>query len=173
MPPRAAPLLPVVGPDRDYSRSPEVYARLGSVGDERGLYNAPYRSRPNGAVEPVEIGGVEAVQTSAARRVTYVYFDVDDTFMYFSEGRVPVEIVVEVRGAGAPQRVGFNLLYDSTGGYRFTPWQWVDAHDGWVRYTVRLPDASMANTWGWDFAINTSGNRSEDLVVRSVTVRKL
>lgn len=68
--------------------------------------------------------------------------------------------------------MGFNLFYDSTGGYRYTPWQWVDARDAWITYTVGLADASMANTWGWDFAIGAAGNRSEDLVVRSVTVRK-
>jgi hypothetical protein len=166
------PLVPVVNPDRDYSRTPEVSARLGRIGEERGLYNLPYRSRRNGAVDPIEIGGVEAVQTSIARQVLYVYFDIDDTFMYYAEGRIPIEITIEVWGARNPRQAGFNLLYDSTAGYRFTPWQWVEAREGWVRYALRLTDANMANTWGWDFAINTAGNRAEDLIVRSVTVRK-
>jgi hypothetical protein len=166
------PMLPVPGSERDFSRSAEVSAHLGRVGEEHGLYNLPFRSRPNGAVEAVEVGGVEAVQTSVARQAIYVYFDIDDTFLYFAEGRVPVEITVEVWGARAPRQVGFNLLYDSTSGYRFTPWQWVDTNPGWVTYTTRLTDANMANTWGWDFAVNTSGNRSEDLVIRTVTVRK-
>jgi hypothetical protein len=167
------PMLPVVGPDRDYSRASEVTARLGKIGDERGLYNLPYRTRRNGAVEAIEIGGVEAVRTSVARQVVYVYFDIDDTFLFFGEGRVPLEIVVEVWGARARGQVGFNLLYDSVSGYRFTPWQWVDVADGWVTHAIRLTDASMANTWGWDFAINAAGNRAEDLVVRTVTVRKI
>jgi len=51
-------------------------------------------------------------------------------------------------------------------------WQWVDVKDGWISYSIRLTDATFANTWGWDFAINAAGNRSEDPVVRSVTVRK-
>ncbi|MDR7420828.1 MAG: hypothetical protein QN178_18175, partial [Armatimonadota bacterium] len=101
------------------------------------------------------------------------YFDLDDTFAYYLEGRTPLEVTVEVWGARTARQLGFNLLYDSTGGYRFTPWQWVDVRDGWMAYTVRLSDATMANTWGWDFAINTAGNRSEDLVVRAVTVRKV
>ncbi len=166
------PLLPVPPPDRDYSRSTEVYARLGRIGEERGLYNMPYRARRNGAVEPVEVAGVEAVRTSITRDVIYVYFDIDDTFLYFIEGRVPIEVTVEVWGASAPRRLGFNLLYDSTGGYRFTPWQWVEAREGWVTYTIKLSDASFANTWGWDFAVNTAGNRVEDLTVRTVIVRK-
>ncbi len=166
------PLLPTPSADHDFSRSTEVVARLGRANEEHGLYNQSYRSRRNGAVEPVDVGGVEAVQTNVARQVIYVYFDIDDTFLYFVEGRIPVEITIEVWGARAPRQVGFNLLYDSTTGYRFTPWQWVDVRDGWVSYTIRLTDANVANTWGWDFAINTSGNRAEDLTVRSVTVRK-
>ncbi len=168
------PMMPVVAADRDYSRASEVSAQLGrTVSDERGLYNVRFRTRRNGAVEVVEVGGAEAVRTVAARDVIYVYFDVDDTFMYFAEGRTPVEITIEVWGARAERQVGFNLLYDSTNGYRFTPWQWLEAREGWVKHIVRLSDVSMANTWGFDFAINTSGNRSDDLIVRSVTVKKL
>jgi len=166
-------LLPVVGADRDFSRSPEVFARLGRTSEERGLYNLPYRARSNGAVEPVETAGGEGVRTVVARGVVYVYFDLDDTFAFFLEGRTHLEVTVEAWGGSAPGGVGFNLMYDSTGGYRFTPWQLVGIADGWVNHTLRLTDASMANTWGWDFAINAGGNRSEDLVVRSVTVRKI
>lgn len=166
------PMLPVVSPERDYGRAQDVGTRLGKVGEERGLYNFVYRSRRNGAVEPIEIDGGEAVRTTIARDVVYVYFDVDDTFAYFLEGRVPLDITIEVWGARAPRQLGFNILYDSTGGYRFTQWQWVDMKDGWTSHSIRLTDATFANTWGWDFAINAAGNRSEDLVVRSVTVRK-
>lgn len=169
-----SPLMPVVAADRDYSRAAEVSAQLGGTGGgERGLYNARYRTRRNGAVEAIDVGGTEAVRTVAARDVIYVYFDIDDTFMYFAEGRTPVEITMEVWGARAERQVGFNVLYDSTNGYRFTPWQWLDAREGWIKHSVRLSDVSMANTWGFDFAINTSGNRSDDLIVRSVTVKKL
>jgi hypothetical protein len=168
------PMIPAVAPDRDFSRATEVSALLGRTGsEERGLYNARFRARRNGAVEVVDVGGQEAVRTAAARDVIYVYFDVDDTFLYFAEGRAPVEVTVEVWGGRAERQVGFNILYDSTNGYRFTPWQWVAAREGWIRYAVRLSDVSMANTWGFDFAINAGGNRGDDLIVRSVTVRKL
>jgi hypothetical protein len=81
-------------------------------------------------------------------------------------------VTVEVWGASSPRGLGFNLLYDSTGGYRFTTWQWVEVRQGWVTHTIRITDASFSNTWGWDFAINAAGNRSEDLIVRTVIVRK-
>lgn len=167
------PLLPVVGPDRDYGRAGEVYANLGQPPEERGLYNTPYRTRSNGAVEPVETPEGAGVRTDVGRGVIYVYFDVDDTFLYFAEGRTLIEITIEVMGARAERQVGFNLLYDSIGGYRFTPWQWVDVGSGWVRHSFRLTDANMANTWGYDFAINAAGNRGGDLVVRRVAVRRI
>ncbi|MDR7556245.1 MAG: hypothetical protein QN157_11645 [Armatimonadota bacterium] len=165
------PWLPL--PARDYSGSREVQARLGNPGEEHGLYNAAYRHRPNGAVEVIDLDGTTAVRTAVGRGVVYVYFDVDDTFLYFAEGRVPLEVHVEVWGARASQQLGFNLLYDAAGGYRFTPWVWVEPGEGWRTYTIRLPDASFANTWGYDFAINAAGNRVEDLTVRTVRVRKV
>lgn len=165
--------LPVPPTTEDFSQASEISARLGAKNLERGLYNMRYRSRQNGAVEVVQIDGSEAVRANAAKEIVFVYFHVDESFLYFIDGRATVEIVVEVRGARAPQQLGFNVLYDSMTGYRFTPWQWVETKDGWVTYTFRLTDANFANTWGWDFAINAAGNRNEDLTVRTVTVRKI
>ncbi len=156
----------------DFSAAAAVSARLGRTNVEDGLYNMRFRSRRNGALEVVTVEGGEAVRTSAGKDIVYVYFDVDDSFMYFVNGRHGVEITVEVLGASAPRQLGFNLFYDSMTDYRFTGWQWVEAKEGWVTYTFRLPDAAFANSWGWDFAINAAGNRREDLTIRSVTVRK-
>jgi hypothetical protein len=163
---------PVFPGARDYSRAAVVTARLGRVNVEDGLYNMPFRTRA-GAVEPVEVAGAEAVRTNAAREIVYVYFDIDDSFIYYVDGRYAVEITVEVLGAAAPEQVGFNIFYDSMTDLRFTRRQIVEAKEGWVTYTIRLLDAAFANTWGWDFAINAAGNRVEDLTVRTVTVRKL
>jgi hypothetical protein len=169
----AEALQPVVPPGRDYRRADSVSARLGAQNLERGLYNTPYRARRNGAVRVIRVGDDEAVQLAAARDVVYVYFDVDDSFLFFNNRRHDVEIAVEVRGAAAPDQLGFNIFYDSDTGYRFTPWRVVEATPGWVTYTFRLTDANFANTWGWDFAVNGAGNRREDLIVRSVTVKRI
>lgn len=164
--------LPVPAAAQDFAAATEVSAKLGGTNTEKGLYNMPYRSRRNGAVDVIEVAGSEAVRTNNSKDIVFVYFDVDDSFLYYVDGRSAVEVIVEVHGASAPQQLGFNLLYDSMTGYRFTPWQVVEARDGWVTYTFRLNDAGFANTWGWDFAINAGGNRKEDLTIRSVTVRK-
>jgi len=166
------PLLPVVPAERDFSQVSEVSIRLGREVVERGLYSV-LRARRNGVVEAVEVNGEGAVRAAPGREAAFIYFDVDDTFLFFNDGRFDMTVAIEVLGARAPQSVGFNLFYDSRSGYRFTPWQWVDAREGWVTSTFRLEDANFANTAGWDFAINAGANRPEGLTVRALTVRKV
>jgi len=157
----------------DFSKAESVSAELGATNVEHGLYNQRLRSLRSGNVVPISVDGAEAVRTDQARDAVYVYFDVDHSFAYFVDGRYDVVISVEVHRASAPQLVGFNLLYDSTSGYRFTPWQWVEAGQGWATYTFRITDANFASTWGWDFAVNGAGDKKENLVVRAVTVKKV
>jgi len=157
----------------DFSKVDTVSAELGAANVEHGLYNQRLRSLPAGAVVPVTVDGVSAVRTDVNSDAVYVYFAVHDSFAYFDDGRDRYVISVEVHKAGGPQRVGFNLLYDSMSGYRFTPWQWIDAGDGWATYTFEISDAAFAKTWGWDFAVNGAGDHAEPLVVRSVTVKRV
>jgi hypothetical protein len=131
------------------------------------------RPLPSGAVVPVTVDGAEAVRTDQTKDAVYVYFRIDSSYAFFVDGRYDYLITVEVHRAGAPQRVGFNLMYDSMSGYRFSPWQWVDAGDGWATYTIRVTDASFSKTWGWDFAVNGAADKKENLVVRSVTVTRV
>jgi hypothetical protein len=168
-----AGLRPLLPPATDFGGVTEVSAALGRSNVERGLYNQRFRTSVNEATDIIEIDGESAVRSANAKERVYLRFDVDDTFLFFVDGRSAVEVVVEVRMASAPQQLGFNVWYDSMSGYRFTPWQWVDQGSGWVTYTFRLTDAAFANTWGWDFAINAVGNRSEDLTIRRVTVKKV
>jgi hypothetical protein len=160
-------------PSRDFSHAPNVSATLGANDVERGLYNQALRSLPSGAVVPVTVDGAEAVRTDQTHDAVYVYFTIDDSYAYFVDGRYDYLITVDVHRAAHPQRVGFNLMYDSMSGYRFSSWQWVDAGDGWASYTMRISDASFSKTWGWDFAINGAADKTENLVVRSVTVTRV
>lgn len=157
----------------DFSRADTVSVTLGADNIERGLYNRRFRRLPSGAVVPVTLEGVSAVRTNQPTDAVYVYFDVDHSFVYYVDGRQDLLVTVEVHRAGAAHQVGFNLLYDSMTGYRFSPWQWIEPGAGWATYTVKLTDANFSSTWGWDFAINGAGDKKGDLVVRSVTVRKM
>jgi hypothetical protein len=160
-------------PAHDFSRADSVSVALGARNVERGLYNQRFRSIPSGAVVPVTVDGVEAVRTDVVKDAVYVYLDVDHSYAYFLDGRDDVLVTIEVHRAAVPEQVGFNLLYDSTTGYRFTPWQWIDAGSGWATYSVRLPDADFSSAWGWDLAINGAGDKKAPLIVRSVVVKRV
>ena len=160
-------------PAHDFSRAESVSVTLGPVNAERGLYNQRFRSLPAGAVVPLTVDGVDAVRTEPAKDAVYVYLDVDHSFAYFVDGREDLLITVEVHRAKATQQVGFNILYDSMTGYRFTPWQWIESGTGWAKYAVRLTDAAFSSAWGWDLAINGAGDKKEPLVIRSIVVEKI
>ena len=159
-------------PARDFARADNVSAALGAANVERGLYNQQLRTLPSGGVVPVTVDGADAVRTDQNKDAVYVYFTIDDSYAYFVDGQYDYLITVEVHRAGGPQRVGFNIMYDSMSGYRFSSWQWVDQGDGWAKYTIRVSDASFSKTWGWDFAVNGAADKKENLVVRSVTVTR-
>jgi hypothetical protein len=160
-------------PAHDFSRAESVSVTLGPVNSERGLYNQRFRSLPAGAVVPLTVDGVDAVRTEPAKDAVYVYLDVDHSFAYFVDGREDLLITIEVHRAKATQQVGFNILYDSMTGYRFTPWQWIESGTGWAKYAVRLTDAAFSSAWGWDLAINGAGDKKEPLVIRSIIVEKV
>jgi hypothetical protein len=160
-------------PAHDFSKASSVSAQLGTINIEHGLYNQRLRTLGAGRLVPVMVDGVEAVRTDQLTNAVYAYFDVDHSYAYFVDRRYNLLIAVEVHKASAPQRVGFNLFYDSTSGYKFTPWQWVDAGQGWVTYTFRITDPDFSSVWGWDFAVNGAGDKKENLVLRSASVTKV
>ena len=164
-------VLPVLPPERDFSGAAEVSLRLGRESVERGL--TLVRAARNAPLEIVEVNGEPAARVAAGADAAFLYFDIDDSFLFFNDQRFDVLVTVEVFGARAAQSFGFNLFYDARSGYRFTPWQWVEPKDGWVSAAFRLEDANLANTAGWDLAINLGANRREDLLLRSLLVRKV
>jgi hypothetical protein len=103
----------------------------------------------------------------------WVYFDVDERWLYFARGATPVAVTVECDASYlGKEKLGFNIMYDSTTGYRFSRWQWVEPGSGWRSYRVELPDVSFADRDGYDFRININGSK-QDLWISSVRVEKL
>lgn len=147
---------------------------------EFGLSNRTLRKLRGGEVVEEQQQGRNCVRTRMTYREgqeeqdnPWLYFDVDDSWLYFDKGRTRIVVTVECEGSWlGEKKLGFNLLYDSTTGYRFTPWQWVDPGYGWHCYRVILDDVNFANRDGWDFRINAKGSK-HDLWVCSVTVEKL
>jgi hypothetical protein len=147
---------------------------------EQGLYNRPLRNRIGGHVVEEMHNGRMCLRTKiysgpgeAELDNPWIYFDVDDRWLYFAQGRTPVAVTIECEGSSAGEEaLGFNIWYDSTTGYRFSPWQWVAAGPDWKRYRVELPDISFADRNGYDFRINIKGSK-QDIWISSVTVEKL
>lgn len=179
-PPTRADLL-AAWPGPSPSALPAVSADYRRAGQpEQGLYNRALRTLPGGAVReephPVEIAlgtNMRPLPAQAELDNPWIYFDVDDRWLYHAQGRVPVAITIEYEAARrGEQWIGFNLYYDSVTGYRSTPWHWVEPGEGWRTYRVALDDVSFTNRNGYDFRINAKGSR-QDLWVKSVRVEKL
>jgi len=144
---------------------------------EQGLYNRVLRALPGGAVREELHSGRRCLGTDMHPGQEddhpWIYFDVDDSWLYFGRGQTRVAITVECEASSlGPEKIGFNLQYDSTRGYRSTPWQWVAAGVGWQRYRIVLDDASFTNRGGYDFRINAVGSKGDPWVA-SVTVERL
>lgn len=147
---------------------------------ERGLYNRSLRNRIGGHVAEEMHDGRMCLRTKiysgpgeAELDNPWVYFDVDDRWLYFAQGKTPVAVTIECQGSSAgAETLGFNIWYDSTTGYRFSPWQWIAPGSDWKRYRVELPDVSFADRHGYDFRINIKGSK-QDMWISSVTVEKL
>ena len=168
-------------PAPDPSFLPLVYADYSMPQyPELGLYNRPLRGLPGGQVQEVSRIGRPALQAHVLASggemdigSPYVYFDLDDRWLYFARGKTRVAITVECEGSFmGPQQHGFNIMYDSTTGYRFTPWQWIDTGYVWHRYRVELDDVSFAGRGGFDFRINIQGSK-QDIWIAAVTLEKL
>ncbi len=156
---------------------------LNATAAEKGLYQARFRNWPGGKLLERDIGGkralgtqMQADLTSASARAKenpWIYFDVDDRFLFFSRGRNPIAITIECLGANGPKSAGFNIYYDAGSRQRFTSWQWIDAGEKrWFTYRIVLPDAWLANKDGYDFRINAKGSK-EDVYISRVEVEPL
>jgi len=168
-------------PGPEVSALPLVYADWSMPErPEFGIEQSSLRHLPGGQVINEERTGRICVRTrmrpgqgEEEQDHPWIYFDADDRWLYFAQGKTPVSVTVECDGSFlGKQKLGFNIMYDSVSGYRFTPWQWVEAGAGWRRYRFVLEDVNFANRNGYDFRINAKGSK-QDLWVASVMVEKL
>jgi len=150
---------------------------------ESGLYNARFRNWPGGRLVERAIGERRALGTRMQASLLtpeerekdnpWFYFDVDDRFLFFTKGRVPIAITVECLGANAPKQAGFNIYYDAGARHRFSRWQWIEPGEHqWFTYRIVLSDACFANKDGYDFRINAKGSK-EDVYISRVEVEPL
>jgi hypothetical protein len=162
----------------DLSALPEVSVDYGRRDQpEMGLYHQALCRLPGGASRLEERDGRLALGTALdkhdqQRDSPWLYFDVDDSWLYFAHGRTRVEITVECQQPAQAGTVGFMVRYDSTQGVKNTRWQWISPGSGWQSYRVVLDDADFTGRPGYDFVIDAAASK-QDLWVASVTLRKL
>ena len=99
-------------------------------------------------------------------------FVVDPSFLSYTP--TPIEITIVVRRNPANDNAGFNLVYESTTGFKHAGgWYTVPDNKEWHTKTWRIDDAQFVHYWGYNFTFNSDGNQLNKYYLQSVTVRKL
>ena len=158
-------------------------ASFAAAGNESGISWRRFLGFRSAANKFENVEGRSGLTTEISRNVMdpaagkfFIFLDVDDDYLYFNR-IVPVEVTVEVKRPPTQNAsivnatAGFNLEYSTATGTGRTPWQNVEAGEGWATYTFQIPDASFSNRSGYDLTINTFGSK-RNLVFGAVSVRR-
>jgi len=99
-------------------------------------------------------------------------FVVNPNFLsYTSE---PIEITAVVRRNSANDNAGFKLVYESVNGFKTAgTWYTVPDNKDWHTVSWKISDAQFVNYWGYNFALESDGNKFNKYYLQSVTVKKL
>ncbi|NBV21663.1 MAG: hypothetical protein EBS05_07045 [Proteobacteria bacterium] len=99
-------------------------------------------------------------------------FIVDPAFLSYMSA--PIEITAVVRRNETNANAGFKLVYESTSGFKTAKSGWYTIPDNKQWHTVRwrIEDAQFVNYWGYNFALESDGNKYNQYYLQSVTVTK-
>lgn len=155
-------LLPWGG---DYASAKSVSITMGEEHAEKGLHTLA----GDAVAEAVVAYGGSARAGNIPGGNLFV---VDPGFLDYTT--VPVEITAVVRRNPNNDNAGFKLVYESTKGFR-TAGTWYTIPDNKQWHTVRwtIDDAQFVNYWGYNFALESDGNKFNKYFIQSVTVTKL
>jgi len=98
-------------------------------------------------------------------------FMVDPNFLSYQT--VPIEITVVVRRNENNDNAGFKLTYESTNGFKNMGWYTVPDNKEWHTMKWTIKDAQFVSMWGFNFSLNSDGNKYNKYYIQSVTVTKL
>ena len=156
----------------DYSNAGSVTAVLGQPLQEYGL--VLMRMGDGDPVES-EIDGVHALKTDKTNGNIFLYFDVDDSFIYGGNNEVEIEVEYYDDYPGI-----FGIGYDGSGTANGTSGVRLTGTNQWLKTTFTIPDVEFAggvNNADFRVGLYTSvmgaaGSEDKDISIRSVTVRK-
>jgi hypothetical protein len=73
----------------------------------------------------------------------------------------------------ANDNAGFKLNYESTTGYKNLGWYTVPDNKQWHTMKWKIDDAEFVNMYGFNFSLDSDGNKFNKYDIQSVTVTKL
>ena len=149
----------------DYTRAKSVSVTMGERNVEQGLHTL---SGDAVAEAVVAYGGSARAGSVPGGNV----FTVDPGFLSYAT--TPIEITAVVRRNEANDNAGFKLIYESTNGFK-TAGGWFTVPDNKEWHTARwkINDAQFVNMWGFNFSLESDGNKYNKYYLRSVTLTKL
>jgi hypothetical protein len=149
----------------DYSNAKSVSVTMGERNVEHGLHTL---SGAAVAEAVVAFGGSARAGSVPGGNV----FTVDPDFLSYDT--IPIEITAVVRRNEANDNSGFKLIYESTNGFK-TAGGWFTVPDNKEWHTARwkINDAQFVNMWGFNFSLESDGNKFNKYYIRSVTLTKL
>jgi hypothetical protein len=85
----------------------------------------------------------------------------------------PIEITAVVRRNAANDNAGFKLVYESTNGFKTAgTWFTVPDNKKWHTVSWKIDDAQFVSYWGYNFALESDGNKFNKYYIQNVTVTK-
>lgn len=149
----------------DFSHAESVSLTMGAERVENGLHTLAGDSL---AQSVVAYGGSARAGNVPGGNL----FIVDPGFLCYDP--VPIEIAVTVRRNEANDNAGFKLVYESSSGFKTAGgWFTIPDNQQWYTQRFRIEDPQFVNYWGYNFALESDGDRYNHYFVKSVTVTKL
>lgn len=148
----------------DYAGAQEVSIEFGDEVVEKGLHT---RSGATLAEAVVAYGGSARAGNVPGGSV----FSVDPNFLCYDS--VPLEITAVVRRNEANDNSGFKLVYESPNGFKTAGhWYTVPDNKQWHTVTWKLDDPQFVNYWGFNFILESDGDKYNKYYLQRVTVKK-
>ena len=149
----------------DFANAKEVSIEFGEKTIERGLHT---RGGAELAEAVVAYGGPARAGHVPGGSV----FTVDPNFLCYDQ--TPLEITAVVRRNEANDNSGFKFVYESPTGFKTAGnWYTVPDNKQWHTVTWRIDDPQFVNYWGYNFSLESDGDKYNKYYIRSVTVKKL
>jgi hypothetical protein len=149
----------------DYANAKSVSITYGEKTVEQGLHT---RSGAAVAEAVVAYGGSARAGDVPGGNV----FIVDPSFLNYTS--TPIEVTVVVRRNPANDNAGFKFVYESTKGFKTAGgWYTVPDNKKWHTVSWKIDDPQFVNYWGYNFALESDGNKFNKYYIQSVTVKKV